>query len=879
MRPIRSWLRRVTGTLGGGRSDADINGELQTHREMLADEYRRSGMTPDAARQRAAAEFGSIAAASDACRDRRGLPSLDSFVRDGRMALRSLARTPVLSTSMILVLGLGIGIATAIVAAFHAVVWEALPVAGADRVVELGQRFEGEFDRRVQGHLTQFSYPEVETYRQATRALSAAAASTRADIVWRYDGGTRSLHGTLVTGKFFDVFPVVPRAGRMLTPGDARTPVAVISHGLWATAFASSAAAIGQTMWLDGSPVTIVGVAPAWLSSLQVDQPDSSVWLPLQAWQSIRGDQVPLTTANLSWLRMVGRLADDASIASARSEAAAVAALFDRDYPGRHTTIEINRASRINWGGFRSVVLTVGGSLSVFLAVLFLICGSNAAALLLARGAARQKEVAVRLALGASRFQIVRQLGVEIVIIAAASALTGIVICIVSLHQLASRVPMEDVLLGIHPDVRVFGFAFAIAFVVALLFGLAPARQALSVDCLTNLKGEGSFLGRSLSGLRLRRALISVQIAASLPLLVVAVLFGRGVTQAWRSDPGFSTKGLYAIEPSRAAKSGSAALVERLHVVPGVRAVGRTLVAPFFGHGSSHAGTDAGRLSEPVHVNQVDSGYFQALGVPFAGRMFLSGEHDATVVNAQLARRFWGDDRSALDRVLYVPGSQSDAGTSRPLRVVGVVPALETTTLGVSDEPTYYLPLDESRSSSMWLLVRADPNPEVKALIGDQIRATYSELSAGVLEIDARRLAATRPARVAGLVAGAVGLLALVVAAVGVHGVIAYTVANRTRDIGIYQALGARPGEVLRVVVGWTLGGVAIGSACAVALLLVAALTFRRQLVPIFNGVNPLDLPSFAAGLLILAAVIGVAAFLPARRALGMTPFAALRRE
>ena len=880
MRALRAAAWRLAGFFGIGRRDRDIDGELRAHREMLADEYQRTGMTPAAARQRAAADFGSLAVASEAYRDRRGLPRLEHLIRDCRMAVRSLVRTPLLTASMVLVLGLGIGIATAIAAVFNAVVWEALPVAQADRVVQLAQRFEGQVDRKVQGNRTRFSYPELQAYRQATQSFSALTGSTGADAAWRHEGTGGALHGEFVTAGFFDVFPAVPTLGRMLTAADAERAVVVIAHQLWTSAFASSPTAVGQTMNLDGSPFVIVGVAPAWLSSLQVDQPGANFWLPLEAWHAVRGDRARLAESNRSWLQVFGRLADATSLTSARQEAARVASGFDRDYPGRRTTIDVNRASRIDRTGFRSNLLTLGGVLFVFLGVLFLICGSNAAALLLARGASRQREIAVRLALGASRLQIVRQLGAEIFVIAAASALTGVAISIASLHALARRVPMRDVLLSIQPDASVFGFAFAVAFLVAAFFGLAPARQALAVDCLANLKGDVSFFGRALSGIRLRRALISIQVAVSLPLLVVAVLFGRAVTQAWRSDPGFDAKGLYVIEPNMTPLTASADFVERLRALPGVRAVGRTLVAPFFGQGSSHATPNAARPPESVRFNPIDEHYFTALGVPFvAGRGLATGESDAVVVNSQMARRFWGDDARAVGSTLFIPGPRTADGRLQPVRVVGVVPAVQTTTLGVPDEPTYYLRLDEERASFTWTLVRSEPNAAVQGLIAAEVRSTSSDPRARVLEVDTRLLDVTRPARIGSIVAGAIGLLALLVAAVGVHGVIAYTVANRTRDIGIYQALGARPTEVLRLVIGWTLGGVVAGVVGSAALLLLGATTFRRQLLPIFNGINPLDLPSFSVGLAVLAGVIGVAAYLPARRAVGMAPLAALRHE
>jgi predicted permease len=534
-------------------------------------------------------------------------------------------------------------------------------------------------------------------------------------------------------------------------------------------------------------------------------------------------------------------------------------------------------------------VATAGVVAATVVALLLLICGSNAAVLLLARDAERQKEIAVRMALGAARVHLIRQLAMEVGVLALASAAIGVLVCIGALWALAGMVPIRALLLGIRPDARVFGFALATASAVAIVFGLAPARQAARVDCLGELKGEGLAVGQHVPALRLRRGLIAVQVAISVVLLVVAGLFGRSVSQAWQASPGFVTEGLHVIQPDANWMPGEIPseqealrrrMVEVLEGTPGVRAIGRATLAPFSGTGRSVAARAAADAPDPVRFNLVDAQYFAVLGVPIvAGRGFLRGEADVAIVNAALARRFWGGEQAALGRTLFIPVIGEPGRPLVAATVIGVTPTVQLTDIGIPDEPTYYTPLTERAARTAFLVVRADPGVALQRLLVEQMRTIDPDAHAEVNPVDERLVQRTTPARLGVLIAGLIGLLALAVAAVGIHGVIAYTIAGRTREIGVHQALGARPSQVLRVVFSWTLRGVAIGAIGALLLLLVVAGAFGGPLRWLLNGVHPLDPVSFSLGLLLLIGVVGAAVFIPARRALGMTPLEALRRE
>lgn len=898
MRRLRAWLLRLAGVAGFGRRDAEIAEELLAHREMLVEEYQRRGLSADEARRRVAREFGTAASATHAYRDRRGLPALEHLLRDVRMACRSLIRTPVLTLSMLLVLGLGVGLGTAIAAVFHTVVWGQLPVADADAVVRATVYFEGGSGRGVQGQVNRFSYPELNAYRDATRTLAAVTGAGNARVGWRSDQGVTPLRASLVTGDYFRVLPAIPIAGRLLTPADARQPVAVISHALWQRAFASAGDVVGRTMWIDRSAFTVAGIAPPSFEGHEIEGID--VWLPLEAVIAARGDEATLRDRNLSWLQILGRMAPGANMPAVAAEAAVIATRFDTADPGRRTTIQISRASRLEppggGPGIEDPVTTVGAVAVVIMGLLFLICGSNAAALLLARGASRQREIAVRVALGAGSFQISRQIAVEIAVVAIASAAVGVALCIGTLRALSAAFPMPDLLQSIQPDIRVFGFALAVATLVAVFFGLAPVRQARRVDCLSVLKGEAVAFGRRLPALRLRRSLIAIQIAISAVLLVVAGLFGRSVAQAWLATPGYEIAGLHLVQPDGSWVPGEAPrdggivrqrVVDLLRAVPGVSGIAQATLAPFSGTGHSLAALAAADSPTRVHFNQVDPQFFATLGVPLlAGRGLASGDGDAAIVNAALARRFWGGDAAAIGRVLFVPvvGEPEvvvgEPGLRmRPVTVIGVVPTLQTTTVGVPDEPTYYTLLTERDTRTAFLVVRAGAGVPLARLAAEALRSADPDALLTIEPIEERLLERTEPGRVAASVAGLIGLLALAVAAVGIHGVIAYTITCRTREIGLHQALGARPIQVLRVVFGWTLRGVAIGAVAGLVILATAAVILRRPLTELLNGVNPLDPAAFAAGLGALILVVLLAIALPARRAVSLSPLAALRRE
>jgi predicted permease len=770
-------------------------------------------------------------------------------------------------------------------------VWQGLPVPEPERVVRLSLDLAGKFSRKVQGAESRFSYPELMNYREQSRALEAVAGMNHVSVLWRRDTEIRPLAAVRVTGDYFKALRVIPRIGRVLSPGDALQPVVVISHRLWVSQFERDAAVLNRTMVLDRSNYTVVGVLPEEFTGTQIAPVD--VWLPLEAALRLAGDASQLSEANTSWLQVIGRLAPAASLTSANAEAAVMAARFDAEYPGRRSTIGIASATLLGTeflrphdrGKWIAALTGVAG----LTGVLLLVCGSNVAALLLAQGVTRQKEFAVRAALGAGRGRLVQQLVAEVAAIAAVSAVIGLLISQLAIRMIAVRLALPSFKLSFS-DPTVVGFVMCFALGVAFFFGLAPARQAMHVDCLGGLKGEGLVFGAQLPATRLRQGLVAIQVAVSVILLVAAALLGRGIGHSVSIDPGYSTKNLYIvqIDSVRALAGGTAAVAGSRNIVadvrdalasePGVGTVGLCAHSPFRGVGISTAGDLQSSAAVTLRFNNVDGAYFRALGVsPNAGRIFAPHESDVVLVNSSLARQFWGGDQAAIGRLLRIP-IPGVAGP-RVVTVVGVIPSMQTTDIGVPDEPTYYAPLSDRDQTSAYLLVRAAPDTQAARLVADVVRSIDSDAVATVITLDEQIAVATVPARVGAAVAGLVGVLSLLVAAVGIHGIVAHAVLCRTRDIGVHVALGAPRSRILRLVVGWAMSGVLVGAAVGTALVMTLTISFSKPFRAVLFGLDPLDPFALLTAAALLALVTSTAAYLPARRALRLGPSIALRHE
>jgi predicted permease len=899
MKQIRAALLRLAGILRLTRSDGDIDEELRSHLTMLADEYRHAGFAEVDAHKAAAAKFGSLTSAAEAYRDRRSVPALEQVAADCRYAARSLGQTRVLSASIILVLALGIGATTTLMTLFHAVAFRALPLPDAERVVKLSLGIAGDVNRRVNGHVSQFSYPELTLYRDTTRALSGVAGVRQEGATWFHGGNRRPIAVALVTPNYFNVLQVRPAAGRLLTDADRLQPAAVISHRLWSDALGRDPSVVGTSMLIDREGYTVIGVAEQSFAGTEVDSVD--VWLPLEIAAPARGYAKQMVDTSMSWLLVVGRLAPGASLQSAAAEASVIATSYDTMHPGQRTTVAVSQAAALDAGLMQSAdrakVIAAGAIVAALAAVLLLICTSNAAALLLARAIARQKELAIRIALGAGRRRVVQQLMTESAFLALIAAAVALALCTIALRTTAQLLPLTGYFDRFVPDITVLTFASVAALATIILFGVAPALHATRIDPLAALKQGTSGLGGRMPGSRLRHSLVAGQVAVSLVLLLISGLLARGVEHALSVNTGFPLTNLYAITVDVPAGSSSAMdradLVRRLSLslrsTPGLD-VGLVSIPPFVGAGFNQARAAHMSSAVPVQFNRVDPGYFPTLGVStVAGRTFRTGDDRSDViVNARLARTFWGDERSAigqpvtfLDERPSAPAASAGAGRDAEIgfltgTVVGVVPTLQSLDVGVPDGPTLYLPvLDEDLTGASFVVRTASRRP-LDRLTGDLTRGT--DAAVGTASMEDRVVARTQPARLASASTVLVGLLTLFVAAAGVYGIVAHSVVSRTHEIGVHVALGAPRARVLRLVLGSSLRAVGSGATFGFAMMVIGALVGSNALEPILFGVRPLDPLAVGVVVCFLGAVMGAAAYLPARHALGVEPIDALRR-
>jgi len=643
---------------------------------------------------------------------------------------------------------------------------------------------------------------------------------------------------------------------------------------------------IGASMLIDRQGYTVIGVTERSFAGTEVDTVD--VWLPLAVAVPARGNAQRLVDASLSWLQVVGRLAPGASLKSAAVEAGVIATSYDAMHPGQRTTVVVSHAAALDAGLLQSAsdrtkAIGLGAVVVALAAVLLLICTSNAAALLLARAVARQQEIAIRIAIGAGRWRVVQQLMTESAVLAFVAAAVGLGLCTVVLRTTAHLLPLPGYFDRFVPDLPVLAFASLAAVAATVFFGAAPAVYATRVDPLAALKQDASGLGERMPGARLRHWLVAGQVAVSLVLLLISGLLARGVQHALKVNTGFPLTNLYAITLDVPAGKSTAAdredLVRRLtlslHSSPGLD-VGLAIIPPFVGSGLNHARAAHMSSTVQVHFNKVDPGYFPTLGVSnVAGRSFRAGDdRSQVIVNARLARGFWGDERAAIGQsVTFIDDTANGFRTGT---VVGVVPTLESVDVGVPDGPMLYLPILDEDLTGASFVVRSRSRQALDRLTGNLTRGT--DAAAGTASIEERVVSSTQPARFASAMTVLLGVLTLLVAAAGVYGIVAHSVVSRTHEIGIHVALGAPRARVLRIVIGSSIRAIGTGAAFGILIMLIGAVVGSEALEPILFGVGPLDPLALGVVVCILGGIMGAAAYLPARRALGVEPIDALRR-
>jgi putative ABC transport system permease protein len=814
---------------------------------------------------------------------------MNTLLQDIRYAFRILAKSPGFTAIAILTLALGIGANTAIFSVVYAALLRPLPYAQANRLLTLSEV------RSAQETYWDASYPDYQDWTKQSKAFQAIAGVSNDGFVFRGGGEPQLLQGAQATTNFFSTLGVKPILGHDFPadePISAKAPrVALLAYGFWRKQFGGDPQIVGRSIQLDSASVTVIGVLPRSFEFAPTG--NTQIWVPMH----LGGDFKDFAQRrSLRWIHVLGRLAPGVSVAQARAEMNAINSRLAAAYPAPNGAIQIHMAplrERVV-GLVEPVLLILFGAVGFVL----LIACANVANLLMVRAAGRKREFAIRAALGASRGRLVSQLLTESLILAIVGGALGFAIAQWGTVLLVAAIPQNVLdympfLRDTQPNAAILAFLCGAAVVTGILFGLAPAMQVSHEKVSDALKEET----RTASGgtrTWLRDALVVVEIAFSLVLLAGAGLAVKSLNALLRRNPGFDTQNIltfavnlpdasYPKDPD--AVRFDKAFTSRLRGEPGIVDVGNTNVIPLSNGGGTVRFVIEGRPVQVGHEDEADtrdasSDYFATLKIPLIeGRYFNDEADSATAPMHAIVNQAWvkaymhGEDPIGKRfKFVYSP--------TQPYReIVGVVGNIADAQLDSKDEPALFCPFDQDANSYINYVVRVAGNPAIAlSQVRDALTKTDSQLFP-VLPLTMEQIIQQSPSvfmrRYPSFLIGGFAALALLLASIGLYGLISYSVSQRTREIGIRVALGAQQGDVMRLVMGQgaklTLIGVAIG--------IVAALGLTQLMSSILYGVKATDPLTFASVAVLLAIVALAACYVPARRAMRVDPMVALRYE
>ncbi len=895
-----------------GKSRRTVDEEIQFHIDREIEANLAAGLPPAEARRRALVSFGGRERAREQCRQQRPSWSLEMFLRDLRYGFRGLLHNPGFSIVAVITLALAIGANTTIFSLLDQALLRTLPVDDPGRLVVLS--FSGQQAGHVHsdggdspGHAHEFSYPMVRDLREKNEVFTGVIASARKDVGLTWNNRAESVASELVTGDYFQTLGVRPAAGRLFAATDetapGANPVAVLNFDYWRTHLAE-APVVGKTLLVNGTPFTIIGVAaPGFHSMVWGRLPD--IYVPITEQSVVIPDWTMLADHQSYWLNVVARLRPGVSKTQA---AASLNTLFfslrSAEFTGLHDQSAHERKafitnSHINLEdgaqGFSPTRQDLRTPLTIIMGMVLLVIAMaivNVASLLLVRAAGRAREFSVRYALGATGGQVLRQLLAEGLILGFAGAAIGLALSPEALRLLihwtsvgtGDTPPFTPTLNG-----QVLVFSLAMTLLASLLFSLAPAFQFWNPRLVESLKQQSNTgLGTSI---KFRRTCVALQIGFSLLLIVAAGLFVRTIQNLRHVDPGFATDHLLAFDvapelagyPANDIAPVEQRVLDAVASLPGVRNVGATNDPDLEGDGTGGSVVVSGYTPPPnedidVELPAVSTGYLQTLGIPLlAGRYFNAGDtatsQKVAIVNQLFAQHYFGKVAAALGHHISRPRQPPTDAV-----IVGVVANARHTSVRDPAIITSYIPFAQSvRHSGLTYYVRTWQPPDTAAnsiraaVAGIDARLIVSNLSTLTAQIDDDLL----NERIVALLAAIFGLLAAVLAGIGLYGILAYSTAQRTREIGIRMALGARRGTVVGLIVREVLllaGG-------AILATLPLAVLFTRAVRSELFGVSVIDPRVYGAAIFLLVSVAALAAFVPARRAATIEPSRALRTD
>jgi predicted permease len=899
MRRLQVFLMRLAGTFQKEKTAYAFSEELEGHLQMHTDENIRNGMTPVEARRNALIKLGGVEQTKEIYHDRESLPWLDIFLQDVRYGLRMLRKNPGFTAVAVLSLALGIGANTTIFTVVNAILLNALPVRDLRRLVQLDTVDSKTLVTQAKTVKLGMSVPNFKDYRRENQVLTDLAAILPTPLTWSGGAEPRQVQGELVSANYFDVLGMRPALGRFFMADEDTKPsgndVAVLSYYLWTNKLGADPGIVGKALIFDARPYTVIGVAPRGFKGTLTFLSSEQVWIPTSMKDQILGgkekeffdDRRALT------LLTVGRLKPEVEItvaeASLRTMATHLESEFPKDNSGRSVALTPLAEAAVGAKGQKQIALA-GSTMMGIVGLVLLIACVNLANLLLAQGARRQKEISLRAALGANRRRIVRQMLTESMMLALAGGAVGLAIAYAGRSILWSFRPpfIEQSGVDLSLDSHVLLFTLGVAILTGLIFGLVPALKASRPDLMEVLKagGRGGTMGWRRDPLR--SLLVIGEMALALIALVGAGLFLRSMQNAQKIDLGFESKNLLTMnfdlgalhyEEGRGEQFYRAA-IERITNSPGIASASIASNAPL-GGGFARTVFPEGRDENSGYrgtlttVNDITPNYFDTLRIPLVrGRTFTDNDRKETAVVAiaseAMVKQYWPNENALGKRFHFF-------GDPTLREIVGVVANSVVNEVGEEPQPIVFLPMAQDYVPAATLQVRTTGTPE-SALASTRAALQSMDLNlaiTNVFTIEEILAQALWAPRMGGILLTLFGGLALILSAVGVYGVLSYSVNQQTREIGLRIAMGAQRGDVLRLILGQGLRLTVVGLAVGV----LAALALMRVLVSLLFNVKAYDPYTYMAVTILLTAVALIACYIPARRAMRVDPMVALRSD
>jgi predicted permease len=911
------WLtesfRRLAALWRRDRLSSDLEEEMQFHLEMKAQENRDAGMSDQEAKRAARLDFGNPALALEDSRATWRFTLLERVIQDTRYGVRMLARSPVFTVAVVLTLALGIGANTTIFTLIDAVMLRSLPVEEPEGLYVLGASLASgtrRADQPSERSTSLYSHLLYRDLRDHTDVFSDLAAISSYEI-YAYESTDTTAPGAsanvtearLVTGNFFSVLGVGSALGRLLSPRDDEAPgahpVLVLSHGYWARRFGEDPAAVGRTLRLNGTEYVIIGVAAAGFDGVTAGSV-TDIWIPMAMQSQLTREPSNLDDRGIMWLRTIGRLEAGISVAQAQARTNQLFHDIVLEQVGSEVTPEIaSEISQLNIelvpfaGGFSGLRQSSSPRLMLLMGVVglvLLIACANVGNLLLARASARNKEISLRLALGSGRTRLLQQMLTESLLLASLGGAVGLLMARwsadFSLTLISSR---PDLPLELRFDGRVLGFAVLVTALTAIGFGLAPAWRATRVDFISSLREQGAGATARTGRWSLRETLVVSQVAVSLLLLIGAGLFLRSVQNLHNEEIGFTPEGvlLVNVDPQGGGFAEERLIglydevIERLEAIPEVQSASFSYYTPFSRIAwRTDATVDGYEPQSPddlmVKINAVTASHLETIGIPLVeGRPLLpedlEGASRVAVVSQTFARHFFGDE-SAIGKRFGIDGAES----GRDIEIVGMAGDIKYEDVREDPLPFVYVPVAQLVEYLGSIEVRTEGDV---AALAPVVRAAIAEVSGQLPILNTRTLAdqverTLHQDRLFSRLTSLLGMLALLLASIGLYGVLAYSVARRTNEIGVRIALGAGKRQVLWMILKDGLRLVFLGVLLGIPVAMAAGQVTSSMLY----GLEPTDPVTIFVATLSLTAVAAFAGFLPAWRAARLDPVVALHR-